>query len=179
MVCFCLSLTLQRYDTNWWRHEQKSEATTLGHPDDFGLPDVNYRSCAYQLISPGDISLELFDQWVLPVLSYGCEVWGFGNITQIEILYSKYIKILDLLGVANFTPNQALESNNSKKNHIGRTCRHPSFPRWEWVPRERFERFERFLLQKKHNAGLNMRHKHGNQTITASSTKLEGQYNTL
>ena len=41
MVCFCLSLTLQRYDTNWWRHEQKSEVTTLGHPDDFGLPDVN------------------------------------------------------------------------------------------------------------------------------------------
>ena len=40
MVCFCLSLTLQRYDTNWWRHDQKSEVTTLGHPDDFGLPDV-------------------------------------------------------------------------------------------------------------------------------------------
>ena len=28
----------------------------------------------------------------------------------------------------------------------------------------------------KHNAGLNMRHKHGNQTITAA---LEGQSNTL
>ena len=39
-----------------------------------------------------------------------------------------------------------------------------------------FERFDRFSLQKKHNAGLNMRHKHGNQTITAA---LEGQSNTL
>ena len=29
---------------------------------------------------------------------------------------------------------------------------------------------------KKHNAGLNMRHKHGNQTITAAQ---EGQSNTL
>ena len=44
MVCFCLSLTLQRYDTNWWRHEQKREVTTSGHPDDFGSLDVIYTS---------------------------------------------------------------------------------------------------------------------------------------
>ena len=57
----------------------------------------------YKLCLPVDISLELFDQLVLPVLLYGCEVWGFGNITQIEILHRKYIKIL--LGIANFTPS--------------------------------------------------------------------------
>ena len=57
----------------------------------------------YKLCLPVDISLELFDQLVLPVLLFGCEVWGFGNITQIEILYQKYIKIL--LGIADFTPN--------------------------------------------------------------------------
>ena len=34
----------------------------------------------YTLCLPDDISLELFDQWVLPVLLYGCEVWGFGTI---------------------------------------------------------------------------------------------------
>ena len=32
------------------------------------------------------------------------------------------------------------------------------------------------FIEKKHNAGLNMRHKHSNQTITAA---LEGQSNTL
>ena len=64
----------------------------------YGLLDEVYKLCL-----PVDISLELFDQLVLPVLLYGCEVWGFGNIIQIEILHQKYIKLL--LGIANFTSN--------------------------------------------------------------------------
>ena len=31
---------------------------------------------------PVDLSLQLFDNLVLPVLLYGCEVWGYSDITQ-------------------------------------------------------------------------------------------------
>ncbi|MCP4163756.1 MAG: hypothetical protein GY760_27160, partial [Deltaproteobacteria bacterium] len=28
---------------------------------------------------PIDIVLDLFDKLILPILLYGCEIWGFGN----------------------------------------------------------------------------------------------------
>ena len=34
---------------------------------------------------------------------YGCEVWGFSNINQLEVLHRKFLKII--LGVGNNTPN--------------------------------------------------------------------------
>ena len=52
---------------------------------------------------PVDISLELFNHLVLPVMLYGCEVWGFGNINDLEILQRKFIKML--LDVNRATPN--------------------------------------------------------------------------
>ena len=52
---------------------------------------------------PVDLSLQLFDNLVLPVLLYGCEVWGYSDITQIEVLHRKFIKIL--LGINASTPN--------------------------------------------------------------------------
>ena len=57
----------------------------------------------YNLNLPFDISLELFDQLVLPVLMYGCEVWGFSDITTIEVLHRKFIK--KLLGLKSHCPN--------------------------------------------------------------------------
>lgn len=50
-----------------------------------------------------DIALELFDQLVLPVMLYGCEVWGYCDISELEILHRKYIKLL--LGLYKCTPN--------------------------------------------------------------------------
>ena len=41
---------------------------------------------------PVDLSLELFDQLVWPVLTYGCKVWGFSNINQINGIQRKFIK---------------------------------------------------------------------------------------
>ena len=52
---------------------------------------------------PVDLSLQLFDCLVLPVLLYACEVWGFGSIEQIEIIYRKFIKTL--LKINLYTPN--------------------------------------------------------------------------
>ena len=45
-----------------------------------------------QLNLPLDIQLELFDSLVLPIITYGCEVWGFENINLIEKLHMKYLK---------------------------------------------------------------------------------------
>ena len=43
---------------------------------------------------PVDIQLELFDQLVLPILLYGCEIWGYENISHIEVFYRKFCKQL-------------------------------------------------------------------------------------
>ena len=55
------------------------------------------------LCLPLDLQLQLFDQLVLPILLYGCEVWGFEKLTQIESFYLKFCK--SLLGVHRKTPN--------------------------------------------------------------------------
>ena len=50
-----------------------------------------------QLDPPLDIQLELFDTLIMPILTYGCEVWGFENLNIIEKLHLKYLKYI--LGV--------------------------------------------------------------------------------
>lgn len=50
---------------------------------------------------PLDMSIDLFDKTVLPILLYGCEVWGFEACDIIEKLHLKFLKIL--LGVRNST----------------------------------------------------------------------------
>ena len=45
-----------------------------------------------QLDVPLDIQLELFDSLVSPILTYGCEVWGFENTNLIETIHLKYLK---------------------------------------------------------------------------------------
>ena len=50
-----------------------------------------------------DIQLQLFDSLILPILLYGCEVWGFKKIDMLERLHLQYCKIL--LNVKKCTPN--------------------------------------------------------------------------
>ena len=49
---------------------------------------------------PLDLTIELFEATVLPVLLYGSEVWGFSNLTQIEIFYRKFLKRILELGIS-------------------------------------------------------------------------------
>ena len=58
---------------------------------------------ARRLQLPVDIQIELFEKTVLPVLLYGCEVWGCANIDAIEVFYRKFLKII--LKVGKATPN--------------------------------------------------------------------------
>ena len=45
---------------------------------------------------PTDIMLDLFDKMIFPVLSYGCEVWGFEktDVDRIEVFYRKFLKYI-------------------------------------------------------------------------------------
>jgi hypothetical protein len=52
---------------------------------------------------PLDITCQLFDTLVTPVLLYGCEVWGIENIHEIETVQVKFCKIL--LKLQKSTPN--------------------------------------------------------------------------
>ena len=55
-----------------------------------------------QLDLPLDIQLELFDTLIMPILTYGCKVWGFENRNILEKLHLKYLKYI--LGVKMSTP---------------------------------------------------------------------------
>ena len=56
-----------------------------------------------RLMLPIDIQIDLFEKTVVPILLYGCEVWGHLNIEPIEIFFRKYIKII--LKLSTSTPS--------------------------------------------------------------------------
>ena len=41
---------------------------------------------------PIDIQCKLFESMVIPVILYGCEIWGFQYIKLLEIFYRKFLK---------------------------------------------------------------------------------------
>ena len=43
---------------------------------------------------PFDIVYELYDKCVIPVLLYGCEVWGSRNIRDVEISDRNFLSLL-------------------------------------------------------------------------------------
>ena len=52
---------------------------------------------------PIDVILDMFDKMILPIVTYGCEMWGFGNNDIIRKLQLKYYKIV--LKVRKSTPS--------------------------------------------------------------------------
>ena len=52
---------------------------------------------------PIDVTCDLFDKVVLPVLLYGCEIWGWANLKDIEIFFRNFLRTL--LKTFKFTPN--------------------------------------------------------------------------
>jgi hypothetical protein len=54
---------------------------------------------------PIDLQLDLFDKMVLPILTYGCEVWGLENIKVINIIEKLHLKFCKfILNVKSSTP---------------------------------------------------------------------------
>ena len=52
---------------------------------------------------PVDLCIQLFDQLVMPIMLYGCEVWGYSDINQVEILHRKFLK--QILNIHTNTPS--------------------------------------------------------------------------
>ena len=42
---------------------------------------------------PIDINCELFDSLIVPILTYGCELWGYNSLDIIESFHRKFLKI--------------------------------------------------------------------------------------
>jgi len=52
---------------------------------------------------PVNFALQFFDSMVVPVLSYGCQLWGFKEVKSLEVIHKKFCKML--LGVKQSTPD--------------------------------------------------------------------------
>lgn len=50
-----------------------------------------------------DIQIDLFDKTVKPILLYGSEIWGLGNLDVIEQVQLKFYK--HIFGLKSSTPN--------------------------------------------------------------------------
>ena len=65
------------------------------------------RNNVSQLVDPDvNMLLNLFDKMVTPVLSYGCEVWGFHTASAIEKVHLKFCKLV--LKVSKSTCNEMI-----------------------------------------------------------------------
>jgi hypothetical protein len=42
---------------------------------------------------PVDLQLKLFDTLILPILTYGCEVWGYENVQVLEKIHLQFVEI--------------------------------------------------------------------------------------
>ena len=62
---------------------------------------------------PLDIYLNLFDTMVLPVLLYGCEIWGYENIEKLEIFFRSFLK--KTLKLNYQTPNCMVYGESGRK----------------------------------------------------------------
>jgi len=55
-----------------------------------------------KLYLPVDCQLKLFDNTVVPILLYACEVWGYGDLHLIEKVHTDFMK--HILSVKKTTP---------------------------------------------------------------------------
>ena len=49
---------------------------------------------SYRLMLPLDVIIDLFDKTVLPVMTYGSEVWGISVMEHTQRLQRKFYKII-------------------------------------------------------------------------------------
>ena len=61
---------------------------------------------------PTDIMLDLFEKTIIPIMTYGCELWGFENCEILQKLQLKYYKIILKLRVS--TPSLMVYGETGK-----------------------------------------------------------------
>ena len=76
-----------------------------------------------QLLLPVDIQIDLFTKCIRPILLYGCEVWGYGNMAIIEQVQLRFLKLVLNLkkkkkkNTKKKTHKKAQENNTKKQHH--------------------------------------------------------------
>ena len=83
-------------------------------------------SKARKLQLPLDLQCHLFDTCIVPILLYGCEVWGFSNLSEIEKVHNQFCKYILKLNVAT--------ANCMARGELGR-------PRLECLVKQRMVNF--------------------------------------
>lgn len=82
-------------------HQTKKHAIEQARKALFGL----YRKIR-NLELPLDCQLKLFDNTILPILTYGAEIWGYGDLSGIEKVHTDFLKYI--LNVKSSTPHVML-----------------------------------------------------------------------
>ena len=65
---------------------------------------------------PIDIVCQLYEACVIPVLLYGCEIWGFENLESLEIFHRRFFRII--LNYYQFSPNCMLYGETNSVNIV-------------------------------------------------------------
>ena len=63
---------------------------------------------------PTDLQLKLFDHTIIPILLYGCEVWGYQNVQIIENLHNDFLR--NILNLRKSTPIYILHAELVRKS---------------------------------------------------------------
>ena len=63
---------------------------------------------------PFDIIIELFDRCVVPILLYGCEIWGYENINELDKFHRQFLRIV--FKAFKCTPNVMLYGESGAYN---------------------------------------------------------------
>ena len=82
---------------------------------------------SYNLRLPVDLMLKLFDQLVSPILLYGCEVWGFEDLKQIESFHLHFCK--QILKLKKSTPNCMIYGELGR-HKLAKTIEHRMISFW-------------------------------------------------
>ena len=76
--------------------------TTLAEQASKAVFSLYKRISTYSNLTP-DFMMDLFNKFIVPVLTYACEMWGFHPSIQIERIHTKYCK--NCLGVKKSAQN--------------------------------------------------------------------------
>ena len=91
-----------------------------------------------------DIQCHLFDHLILPILLYGSEIWGYEDISQIEVLHRKFLRTI--LYVNKCTPDCMVYGETGRGlilNHV--KCRVISF--WARILNGKEIKYSNILLK--------------------------------
>ncbi|MEW8548549.1 MAG: reverse transcriptase family protein, partial [Candidatus Thiodiazotropha sp.] len=62
---------------------------------------------------PIDLQIQLFDHTILPIMLYGCEIWGFQNTKLLENLHNDFLK--NILSLRKSTPHYMIHGEFGRK----------------------------------------------------------------